>query len=183
MLIYNGRFVELQPGDLFGVYSDTLLAYGINIVQWLWSTDCDAKYNHTGIIQDATGKTFEALWTIREGNLFKDYEGCQVIIARYTGCDLEKKIEELKNLKGYHLGQWYPWWRIFMHIVPPLAKINVFKRPVCSEATARYEYFLKARHEHWAGTKPDTLVDEWNRWRDFTIMFEGALKWQQNVSM
>lgn len=168
--------IILMPGDTFGTYSHKLIAHSINVIQWIWSNDSKAVYNHTGIIQNAEGKTLEAsLWTISEPNLFEESKGEQVIIARYNGCSLEKKKQELENLKAYHLKQWYPWWRLFMHIIPPLAKVNIFKRPVCSELTARYLYFIGARHEHWSGTRPDTLVDEWVKWKEFDILFEGNL--------
>jgi hypothetical protein len=168
--------IDLLPGDVFGEYSGNLLAKSIDGIQWLWSTDRQATYNHTGIITGPDGGTFEALWTIKEANLWdKDRLGHQIIVARYNGCSGPKKKGELENIKKYHLGQWYPWWRLFMHVLPPLAKINVFKRPVCSELTARYLYFIGARHGHWAGTRPDTLVDEWNMSKDFEIVFEGPL--------
>jgi hypothetical protein len=175
LLNINQEEVTLMVGDVFGTYSGSFLAKGITAIQWFWSKDMDADYNHTGIIQGPEGRTFEALWTIREGELFEEYQGCQVIIARYTGCDEGKKQLELDNLKRKHSGQWYPWWRLFMHVVPPLARISVFKRPVCSELVARYLFFLGARHEHWAGTNPDTLVDEWNQWKHFDVIFEGKI--------
>jgi len=166
--------IKVMPGDVFATANPMALGKAINFMQRLWSHDFDSKYSHTGIIQAEDGTTFEALWTIREGNLFADYLGKQAIIARCEASP-EKKVKELENLKAYHLGQWYPFWRLFMHVLPPLAKISIFKRPVCSELTARYLHFLGVRHGQWAGTNPDTLVDEWRNWRSFEIIYEGKI--------
>ena len=164
--------MKLMPGDVFAVNSDSLLAKSINAVQWIHSRDGEAKYNHAGIILDETGQTLEALWTIRKGHM-DAYRGKQVIIARINAVSIQKREAVLKQLIVEHMGQWYPFWRIPLHIVPPLAKISISKRLVCSEFDAKYEARLGVRHGQWAGTNPDTLADEWRKWRGFDILFEG----------
>jgi len=176
MAIFTGDRPVVQLGDEFGEFSHHTLAHGINFFQALYAKDHNAKYNHTGIIINANGDTTEALWTIGPDSLWNPNRiGHRIIIVRYTGCSLEVKQKELANLIAYHKGQWYPWWRMFMHIVPPLAKISLFKRPVCSEYTARYEHFIGAGDSHWAGKRPDTLVDSWNQRSgdDYQIIYEG----------
>ena len=144
----------------------------INAAQWLWSKDGESTYSHAGIIIDPEGITFEALWTICKGHL-DAYLGDRVIIARCEAVSGPKKEGVLKALIVKHQGQWYPFWRLPMHLIPFLAKISVTKRPVCSELVAKYLYKLGVRHPQWAGTNPDTLADEWRRWRDFNIIYEG----------
>ena len=167
--------VKLLPGDLFGTSNPMALGKAINAAQWLWSKDGQSTYSHSGIVLDESGRTFEALWTIKTAHL-DEYTGSKIIIARCNAVSEQKREAVLKALIAEHSGQWYPFWRLFLHIIPPLAKLSVTKRPVCSELVAKYLFRLGQRHGQWAGTNPDTLVDEWTRWRGFEILFEG--EWQ-----
>lgn len=170
------KCIEVQPGDVFGTRNPMLLGRAINGMQYFWSSDNNSVYSHSGIIESATGDTYEALWSIEEGHL-DEYCSNRVIIARYT--DLNEKAFKLamKKLKKRHDDQCYPWWRIPLHIIPPLAKYISYKDKwvVCSELVAEYEYLLGLRHYQFVGTNPDKLADEWKRWKGWEIIGEGQL--------
>lgn len=167
--------MKLEKGMVFGTANPMALGRGINVIQNFWSRDGESTYSHSGIIKNDQGDTFEALWTVKSVNLLKVYAGKNVIIAKplvpptIINAGLERIIKE-------HEGQFYPFWRLGMHIIPPLAKIALFDRLVCSEIVAQYEYYIGARHEQYKGTSPDTLADEWVNWKNFEIVFQGILK-------
>lgn len=168
-------FPQLQAGDVFGTRNPMALGRAINVIQRLWSHDNEAKYSHSGIILNSKGDTFESLWTIKKQNIWNEYVGKEIIIARPLGVDPRVIDKVLKGLIAKHEGQWYPVWRLPLHILPPLAKIMWLNRPVCSELTAKYEWGIGIRHGQWAGTNPDTLADEWRRWKNIKIVWEGEL--------
>lgn len=165
----------VQAGDVFGTENPMALGRAINAVQRFWSHDHESTYSHTGTILDSKGTTFEALWTCKRQNLFEAYAGKQVIIARFVGnpkCEMGFALDTVvKNFDGCR----YPIWRVPMHLFPPLARINLFHKPVCSEMTAFYEWILGARHEHWSGANPDVLTDEWRNWDAWAVVGEGKL--------
>jgi len=150
------------------------LGKAINAIQWFWSEDGEAKYSHAGMILDNRGTTFEALWTVSSRNIFSAYAGENVIIAR-PRCDSAAIDKALDAIITEHKGQWYPGWRLFMHLIPPASKITFFDRLVCSELCAKYLYLAGARHDQYTGTNPDTLADEWREWKHFDVVFEGKL--------
>ena len=168
--------LELNRGDVFGTKNPMALGKVINAIQWVWSHDCESHYSHSGIILDSLGTTFEALWTCKFVNLFEAYKGEQVIIARYIGGKTMPIDMAIKQLVAKHRGRVYPFWRLFLHLIPPLAKINMSQRPVCSELVAKYSWVIGARHEHWAGATPDMLADEWRQWDGWEVVFEGELQ-------
>ena len=170
--------IQVKRGDVFGTKNPMWLGKAINGLQWFWSKDGESKYSHSGIIIDDQGTTFEALWTVSSKNLFDEHKGDNLIIARPNSpingrpFDIEKA---LKRVIKEHNGQWYPGWRLLLHTIPPLAKIALFDRLVCSELVAQYLYLAGTREGQYKGTNPDTLADEWRRWKNFDIVFEGKL--------
>jgi hypothetical protein len=166
--------VEIRAGDVFATKNPMWLGRIINMIQRFWSRDGRSKYSHGGIIVNEHGETFEALWRIGRSTLFK-YAGEEIIIARCVTVSAKDIDFALKRLIVQHTGHFYPLWRLPMHLFPPLAKISIIKRPVCSELVAKYEHLLGIRHGQWAGTNPDTLSDEWIRWRWFEVLGEGNL--------
>jgi len=167
---------QVQTGDFFGSTNPMALGRGINAIQWFWSKDAESIYSHSGIITGEDGTTLEALWTVKSGTLFTDYAGDKVIIARYMDVSPARIRDELRALREQHEGNIYPFWRLGMHLFPPLAKVTWFDRLVCSELVAKYLYMIGARHPQYAGTSPDVLADEWHRWKNFEIVFEGELQ-------
>ena len=170
--------ITLEPGMVFASSNPQGIGIPIRWMEKWWSKDRDAEYGHTGIIQDVSGKTLEALWSITEGNLFEEYAGSKVIIAKPLCVNDAGLINSrLAELKQSHLGQWYPAWRLPLFMIPPLARRISYKGKwvVCSELTAKYLYAVGARHKAFSGTNPDELVDEWRHWKNFEIVFEGVL--------
>jgi len=166
--------MDIRPGDVFAVYSGSWIARAINCFQWIWSRDGSARYNHAGIILDESGRTFEALATLRTSHL-DEYQDKPVIIARPERASGPKREAVLKQIIIRFESKWYPAWRLLLHIFGPLSKVSFAGRPVCSELVAFYLWQVGARHDQWAGTSPDTLVDEWRNWHGYQIVYEG--KW------
>lgn len=167
--------VSVLPGDVFGTENPAVIGVLINAAQKFHARDNASVYTHSGIITNTKGDTVESLWTVRKQNIFAQYVGKKTVIARYLPL-MEAGWAKTQKMLAYHLGQRYPWWRLFFHTIPPVAKYLSFtKTPVCSELVAKAEYCMGARHRWWTGTNPDTLADEWHRWKGFKIIFEGLL--------
>lgn len=171
--------VSLLPGDFFGTSNPSaVLGKMIEVSEKYNSRDNEAVYTHSGVIINSLGDTVESLWTVSGQNIWKAYAGQQVIIARWN--HLNPNVWENVYLETIlpRMGQSYPWWRLPLHLVPPLAKYIAFKssKLVCSEFVALIEYKMMARHRWYTGTNPDTLADEWKRWKGFSVVAEGLLK-------
>ena len=174
--------LELKPGDLFGTRNPMALGCVISALQWLWSHDGESTYTHSGIIVSAKGETYEALWKVGYGTL-TNYVGDRIIIARHTPLSVETFYEAFLRLKARHDGQWYPLWRLGLNILPPLAKFLTWRRGsyvVCSELVAELEFLLGFRHAQFTGTNPDTLADEWRRWKEWDVLGEGVLGFEND---
>lgn len=192
--------VELKAGDLFCTANPMALGRAINFMQAAAAYDGQSIYSHSGIITDADGTTFEALWKLERNNLFDSYSGKQVVIARFVG----SPRDGIRGMDGIvfkaafsrlyleHEKQWYPGWRLFFHVIPSLAKLLSFKGHyvVCSELTAKFLYYAHEyllpqhdcknlycwpRHKWFTGTCPDMLADEWHRWIGYKIIYEKVL--------
>jgi len=167
--------IELLPGDVFCVQTQSALAKGIRAVQAFWAHDSNAIYNHSGVILDHIGTTFEALTSYRKQDLFTAYSGRRVIIARPDISQFTIKPELTRLQQRYSKKRFYPYWRLPMHAFPPLAKISLYDWDVCSELTAWFLYQIGARPIRWPGTNPDTLADEFIHWRIYKLIHEGFL--------
>ena len=167
---------ELRAGDVFCASdpSSRLLGAGIRLAEKIWSHDNKAEYGHSGIIADESGTTLEALWTFKSQNLFKAYKGKNLLIARPL-VDSPVKEAAIAWIKKEAMDDRYPWWRLGLHLLGPLAKVGFTGRLVCSEWTAKYLWYLQIRHGQYRGTNPDTLADEWIEGRRFDIVFKGVL--------
>lgn len=169
--------LQLMAGDVFAVENPMILGRAINAAQLFWSDDNEATYSHNGIITDPTGKTLETLWTVREQNLYDRYAGKRVLVARPDSPEpfIRSAIDQIRK---DHLGQWYPAWRLPLHLIPPFAKYLTIggRFLVCSELTAKFLFLAGARHGQYTGTRPDTLADEWRHGRRYTVLFEDYLE-------
>lgn len=173
----------LQPGDVFCSYNPWWIGKAIVAVQKFW--DGEAEYGHAGIITNpTTGETLEALDKIEVGSLDR-YKGKKIFIARPTttfrheSITLAEKLACIHILKEKYLGDIYPWWRIALHLFPPLARtVGTGDYLVCSELTAKYLYYIGARSNQYKGVNPDTLADEWLRWGNFKIIYKGV--WEED---
>jgi len=174
----------LQPGDVFCVTGSMRgVSWLIRLAEKFWSTDNKASYGHAGIILDQSGKTFEVLWTARQSDL-SSYSGQEIIIARPTvlyGTHIPispKAVQDtLKTIIDVTQGLPYPVHRLFLHLVPPLAKYASLGRwKVCSELVAEYLKQLGARPFIASGVNPDTLADMFVEWKNFDVIYEGVFK-------
>ena len=166
--------MELKPGDIFGTANPMWLGRAINCVQKINSTDNHSEYSHSGIILDEAGATFESLWTIRKSHI-NNYIGKKVLIGRNV------KITPASHAIGIagvfkHEGQLYPFWRLPLHLVRPLAKyLSVGKFPVCSELVGKYLY-KQGLLSTWKGRNPDDIADMIHQWKEWEIVFEGVFE-------
>lgn len=174
--------LDLRLGDVFAVNSGSPIAKAINKVSGFNSADGVSTFNHAGIITDngiLPGsdliQTFEALRKLELYSLQR-YSGREIIIARPSATDSVKRISLLRIVQR-HKGQGYPWWRIPLHLYPPLARKVSYKGKylVCSELVAKYELYLGIRNLDFTGATPDKLAEEWEHWRDFEIIYKGKL--------
>jgi hypothetical protein len=172
---------ELKAGDVFCTENPGVLGKAINFMQKLTASDDESVYSHAGIVTSMDGKTFEALWTIRPDHL-SNRKGQKVLIARPLFKDLsnnritefDKKLALTQIIKKY-INWVYPVWRLPLHIVPFMAKyVSAHGRfLVCSELVGLYLYKIGARHEHFTGTSPDDLADEFKHYRNYEVIYEG----------
>ncbi|MDD5170842.1 MAG: hypothetical protein PHN75_18650 [Syntrophales bacterium] len=173
----KGDNVLLMPGDVFATQNPQGLGKAICLMEAARSLDGKAEYGHSGIIQDAHGKTFEAVWHIAEQNLFDSYKGTKTIIARWKGMNPEcfkKGFDSVYPL----LGRDYPWQRLVLHLCGLARWVHLLKVPVCSELTAQFLIncgaIMLSDKEFW-GINPDNLVDEWRISKYFDVIFEGVI--------
>ena len=95
---------RLLPGDIFCSRNTDALGGAIKLVQKFNSIDNAVDYSHSGIICGPSGKTYEAVKTVRHQNLFSAYNGQKVLIGRHRGMShfgyLRGMSEVLKKYRG-----------------------------------------------------------------------------------
>ena len=177
------RQFEVLEGDAWCSSSPWFIGRWIVAVSGWLSADGQAKYGHSGIITDDKGKTLEALMRVKDRNIYDDFKGKHVVIARpVLNLDRKPILDSVKSVAvsimiKEHLHKRYPWWRVPLNIIPPLArKLATKKYVVCSEMTAKYLWLVGSRHDQYPGTSPDRLSDEFHRWRQYEIVFEGTVE-------
>jgi hypothetical protein len=163
--------MDLRPGDLFATNGRGFLAASIRAVEWFWSTDNSAPYNHLGFVVDAKGRTLEARWRFKFYDL-ANYIGSKVYIVRHKDMTPERFAAGFRAVSG-DIGCLYPAWRLFPFIFH-LAKFFRFGPGVCSEQTGK---FLKGAgfKNIVYGLTPDDYVDKWKSDKDIETIFEGLL--------
>jgi len=169
--------IVLKAGDLFGTKNPMALGWLINKAQKFHSRDNESTYTHSGIITNCEGDTIESLWTVDNQNIWFDYAGERIIIARWEFLEDRQWEKAFLMIMDKHWGRKYPLWRLPLQLIPPAAKYLSFTgMPVCSELVAKTEFWFGARHKWWTGTTPDILADEWRRWKGFLIVCEGIIE-------
>ena len=149
------------------------LGKAINALQKFWSADNESTYSHAGIILNKDGRTFESLRRIKKSKL-KNYKGVKVLIGRHIKMDDWRFNIGWENIK-HHKGQIYPYHRLLLHIIPPLAKyVSIGHFPVCSELVAKFLVGCRML-ETWKGKNPDHIADMIRKWDDYEVVFEGEL--------
>jgi len=164
----------LQAGDIFCTANPMWLGKAIMAVERFNATDNRAEYSHSGIILGPTATTFEALWTIRRNGLFNSYAGKKILIGRNLLMTKERyqagwdKVSDLE-------GRWYPFHRLPLNLIPPLAKyFATGKFAVCSELAAKF-LVGAGLFEYWKGVNPDHVTDVIQHYREWITVFEGIL--------
>jgi hypothetical protein len=163
--------MNLEPGMVFAVCSDSWLASAINWCQKVKATDNESEYNHAGLITSRTGTTFEALSKIGYGRL-SGYKDCHIIIAKHRAMTDDLFNQGFKPIKTLD-GSLYPAPRLALHLLG-LAKFVHWKYPVCSELVAKFEFEAGLR-KNWWGINPDNLADEWKISKYYDVIYEGVL--------
>lgn len=165
--------VKVRRGDIFLSRNPMWLGRLINWVQALDAIDKKSTYSHAGVIVNDMGDTIEAVWTIKEGNIWDDYKGDMVLIARPVKVS-KSSINEGINIIRKNLGRWYPFHRFFMMIIPPIARRVGGTVGVCSEETIRYANGAGMNID-WRGKTPDNIHDMVKDSRSWDIIYEGKL--------
>jgi hypothetical protein len=169
--------ILLQPGDGFATANPQSLGKAITFIEALKANSITAEYSHAGIIQDAHGKTLEAVWHIEEQNIFDAYKGQKVIIFRWTLMTPEAYQKGFDAVKD-EIGMTYPYYRLVLHVIGLAKFIHLGKDTVCSEL---YEKFIlnagaiMTEGKNWWGITPQGIVDEVRISRYFDVIFEGIL--------
>lgn len=165
--------LKLNPGDQFLAYNSKWLQPIIKTVQKFWSKDNKAIYGHAGIILDSFGTTYESLWRVKTRNLYKEYEGKKVLIARYNNMTISKVNSAMMHIRNQHDNDFYPVYRFLFFAFPPLARVSSNKL-VCSELVAKFLWYCGIM-EYYNGVNPDDLHDEYRKTSGWTIIYEGIL--------
>ena len=163
--------IEFRPGDIFCTADPRPIGRAINACERFWEVDGRAEYSHAGILLDADGTTFEALWRVQRQQLSVCYAHKRLLVGRHCGMT-PKRFERAWAKAQRREGRRYPLWRLGLHLVPPLAKyIGCGGWMVCSELAA---WFLceAGLMDHCMGVTPGYLADAIKRWDDFDVVYE-----------
>lgn len=164
----------LRAGDIFCTANPMALGKAIMAIERFNATDNRAEYSHSGIILGPTATTFEALWTTRRNGLFSNYTGKKVLIGRNVFMDEDRYRSGWREVAELE-GRWYPFWRLPLNVIPPLAKyMATGKNAVCSELAAMF-LVGAGLFEFWKGVNPDHVADVIQHYRDWIVVFEGIL--------
>jgi hypothetical protein len=150
--------IFVREGDLFVVDSASILSGAIKLVQCVKALDCEAIFNHAGIILNEKGETYESLYKIDHYNL-DHYLGKKILIVRHCGMSRERYDQGMIEAMKCH-GKLYPFWRLPLHLIG-LAKFIHWRYPVCSELVTRFLYGAKLLKGTGWGWTPDNLSDFW----------------------
>lgn len=149
--------IELAPGDIFLTVNPMALGRAINAVQSFYSKDGKSTYSHAGIIINPYGATYEALWKVESKNIWKHYSGKEVLIARHRFMNPATASRGIAYIANEHNEDFYPFYRLLFHMLPPLAKISTDK-VVCSELVAKFLWRVELMN-WYNGCTPDDLHD------------------------
>jgi hypothetical protein len=169
--------IILQPCDCFATANPQSLGKAITWIEAAKDDSMSAEYSHAGIIQDAHGKTLEAVWHIEEQNLFDAYKGQKVIIFRWTGMTVSAFVKGFNAVKD-EIGMTYPYYRLLLHFIGLAKFIHFGKDTVCSELAEKFLLNAGAvmtEGKNWWGITPQEIVDEVRISKYFDVIFEGAL--------
>lgn len=167
--------ISIKKGDIFFTQGRGFVSRSIMAITRFWSEDGEARYSHVGIFLNEHGTTVEALPDgIKSKSFISEYKGLNVLIVRplqeQTMLDFA-----LANVMKEHYGEVYPFWRLPLFALGPLARVCVSDRLVCSEFVAKCLHLAGLRHSRFKGTTPDELADEARNYRTYEVIAEGRL--------
>lgn len=183
LLPSDDKLIPLQLGDV--VCCEGSMGFVSAAIRWVErvrSKDNEATYGHSFLVMADSGSILDPVWTVR-GDHISQYRGQKVIVARpMTNLHKQPISPALKQIAVDAMwrdrqGKWYPVHRLVLHLLSDvLAKYaSTGKMLVCSETVAKYLAVISARGEVYAGITPDDLADEWRRWKNFDVIYEGLL--------
>lgn len=165
---------QIRPGDVALTSSGGLISDAINGIQRFWSQDNMSIYTHAMVCRGFGSDVFEANHKgVHTGNL-SEYAGKPILIARHDDMDLALFQYAFSRLKIEYDGKPYPTYRLFLHLLPPLAKYFGVGLAVCSELAAKFLFYADIL-DYWQGVNPDELADMFHHWKGFNIIYEGVL--------
>ena len=164
--------MNLLPGDIFLTNQGGFMSKAIVKVNQFWSLDGEAKYSHSGIIIGYGGETFESRWKIGRYNM-SDFDGIPTLVARNRLMTADRFERGAEQVMCYEGGT-YPWWRIPLHLIPPIARHNSTGRYlVCSEIVSKFLFYADLLGgDQYKGWTPDNLNDMVVHWKAWEIISE-----------
>ena len=159
-----------QPGDIFCTCAPNFASRMIVKATAWWSIDCRAEYSHAGVITSADGETFESrLGGVGKYNI-SDFAGMPLLVGRHKDMTPERYERAMTPIIEKYDGRAYPWWRIPLHLIPPIARrVGKGDYFVCSEVVTK---LLRdsGLYPFARGWNPDNLADMIVYWRGWSII-------------
>jgi len=161
--------MDLQPGDMF-LTTGSWISGAINAIQTWWAPDGRSVYTHAGIITHKDGRTLEM--TIKGATIKSiwQHDHHPLLIARHSGMTQERFDQGIEGL-GDPKSRFYPVYRLFLYLFPPLTRIKDGDAAVCSELVSLF-LFRAGLIPYWRGISPDGLHDMFVHWKGFEIVME-----------
>jgi len=150
---------KIQPGDIFLTRGESLLGRAIRTAEALWAPDGRAEYNHAGFFFcTCPGESIEALPNGITGRRWpEEFRGEKILIARHREMDPVRFWQGLGRIE-MELGEPYPYHRLLLHLIKPLAEINLLDTYVCSEIVQTFLFFAGLTRDR-RGWNPDDLEE------------------------
>lgn len=166
--------IRLLPGDVFCSANPMWLGSAINAIQRFWDVDNRSTYGHAGLIIDPAGTTLEALWTVKQQNVWTAYDDASksgLLIGRCQNMTAERFIKGMAVIRPFE-GRRYPFHRLLLHLLPPLSKyISTGRYLVCSELVALF-LVGSGQLDFYKGVNPDYVAGMIYRWDDWDVIYE-----------
>jgi len=167
--------VQLKQGDIFVTRNPMALGRAINFVQKIWSFDNESTYSHAGIIISPYGDTLESLSTIKSQKIAQSYAGKNILIGRHIDMTYKNFLTGFRSVRKLR-GSWYPFHRLPLFIIPPLAKyVHTGRFLVCSELVDKFLWNAGVAQAFYKGRNPDHIADMIKRWKGWATVFEGKV--------
>jgi len=139
---------------------------------WI-APDRKSGFSHALLVINKNGATFESgiklkgksFHRIGSQDLFKAYDGYKMMVIRHEEMTDKKFIEVFPKFSEEYNEMIYPYWRLPLYFIPPIARrFNVIHPVVCSELVAKFYTLIKDKDgkpfmRFHLGVYPDYLAD------------------------